>query len=693
MKKIVLTLGSLYKNNALLLVFYSILMLVLMLGYRIEIFHLVKDHYPDFQSLTLCDFLRLSAHYDAAAALCAISAFAVLITLAGRHKKTFITASSLALIIISAFLLISIDFFKTYETTFQTSFLGKEHTTALPRVLASIYSEMSARLIARMAFISLALVALTMVAARDWFHRGLPEMLGPGRGRLVLHALPLTILLPLAIITIAGASEPNYLETAQLMAKKPSKAMVSNLKEFSHNPLYNLLFPAPRKLHAVIADSSLAHESGFLDTTSRHFPVIHNRIEAVPRGKKYNIILFFFESTPAQYLDITIGGKTVAPTWQRMMRNSFLSLNHYANYPLSANALLSTLTSSYSMFTKEPVIEKYPDIPLKTASELLKSSGYRTCLLHTGMLRYAGQDRFLKHRKFDVILEYRHLKKPPYEDWVGWGLHERSMIEPSIEFIKKDRSAPFFVVYMPVNPHHPYAIPDDSYQITGPIDASLNYREKNWLKYLNSLHYCDAILGELIDRLEAEGLMDDTLFFLFSDHGEAFYQHSQNYNHPLFIYEENTRLPLLIYNKKFFPATMRYQGVSSHVDILPTILDILGIGNEGPMEGLSLFSRHRQQMALLKTTWKDDLVGVRDGRWKYIRRVRDCWEELYDLTADPEEKNNLAPIEGSVLQYYRSFTVQALNHTMTFYDRVLNIGAGSEDRGKADLEGKTQKGH
>jgi len=90
-------------------------------------------------------------------------------------------------------------------------------------------------------------------------------------------------------------------------------------------------------------------------------------------------------------------------------------------------------------------------------------------------------------------------------------------------------------VLQPVNPHHPYEIPDDSFAVAG-SPRGLDGKAAAWVKYRNSLHYADAVLGMLVERMEREGLMDNTLFILVADHGEAFYQHRGNYGHPLFLY-------------------------------------------------------------------------------------------------------------------------------------------------------------
>ncbi|HOW83258.1 MAG TPA: sulfatase-like hydrolase/transferase [Spirochaetota bacterium] len=701
MKRFFTSITESYRNNVLTFIFLSMIVILLMAGYRLEIHALIMERYPEMGAMGFFEYLRLSMRYDAAAILCCTVFLFVMTALMVKRKRLFVAAASIFLVVMTVFLLISIDFFKTYETTFQTGFLGKEHATAITRILASISSEISRGLIAKMALTSTVIMVLTFISASDWFASGLGGILTSEkrpRIRRAFLSLPPAVGLSLAAIMIAGASEDQYAEAARGFSAEPTRAMTSNLREFSLNPLYNLLVPGGEAApSAQLTAPANQGDMERLDTASEKFPGNLGPVTAVPRGKRYNIIFFFFESTPVKYLGLTVNGKAVAPTWNRLMENAFVSLDHYANYPLSANALLSVMTSSYSMHAKDPVIEKYPEIRLKTASEILKENGYRTCLLHTGTLEYAGQDRFLKNRKFDRIYQYRALKKPPYTEWVGWGLHERAMIEPGVEFMKSDPAAPFFVVYMPVNPHHPYPIPDESFRITDPIDDSKVFQGKNWMKYLNSLHYADAILGEIVDRLEAEGLLESTLLFLFSDHGEAFYQHRQNYNHPLFLYEENVRVPFIIYSKKFFPEPLRYRGISRHIDILPTMLDILSIENDRPMEGVALFSRHARQMAVLQTTWMDNMYSVRDGKWKYILRTKDSWEELYDIEKDPDEKNNLAGMDCTVAGYYRGIAYKAMRYDQGFYEKTLrNYGtarktAMSEEPGKIDLEGGAQE--
>ncbi len=665
-----------YLNIIHLLIAAEIIVTVMFLGYRIRVLNYIHSIFPDIGLGGALEYLSLSIHYDSLAMLYILAAFmAAMYVFAGTWKIKFLINSILTVLFIF-FILFSIEFFRVYETTFQTNFAGKEHFSDPGNVVNSAMAEFSSGFYVSF-FIAAGLVVILNLCLFRWekyneFSEMVEERPGSITGGVLLYHLP-AILAALLIAGIISDPAARIRKIASRHGKDEALKNESLLREFSLNPVYNIISGShqndPRPVSRALRENGFSYR---LNTDSIESSQRYHRVEDIPRSKRYNIILYFFESTPYEYLDIKINDRYVVETWRRLEKNSLNFRNHYANYPLSANALLTVFASAYDLNSKDMVIEKYPDIRLNTLPQILKSHGYRTCLIHTGGLGYAGQKRFLKTRKLDHIVEYDQLiKRPPYNHQVGWGVDERAMIEPGIEFIDMDRARPYFLVFLPVNPHHPYAIPDDRFRITGDPDDGPDYRARNWHNYLNSLHYSDVSLGMLVDALERRGLMEDTLLFLFADHGEAFYQHKMNYNHPLFIYQENVHVPFLIYNKELFPGPRYFDGTTRHIDITPTILDILGIQQIPEQEGVPALSPHREQLALLHTSWKDDYMGVADRRWKYIVRTGDRYEELYDIREDPGEKKNLALRHPDIAERYRRFVQDARAYKDEYYNRVL----------------------
>ena len=402
----------------------------------------------------------------------------------------------------------------------------------------------------------------------------------------------------------------------------------------------------------------------------------------IERGKRYNIIFYVFESTAQKYIGLTYRGKRVTPTWDRLQQNSFVAENHYANYPLSVNAMTSFWSSVYDLPGKRWITQDYPALKVASISEVLSRNGYRTMLLHTGNLDNFYHRNYLKHRKIDLIRDFRQLRRSEYRNPTGWSADDRSMVKPAVRFMKQEPGRPFFVTFFPSMPHHPYAAPEEKFRLTAAelsIDSTPE-RRKTWLRYLNALHYADLTLDHLLETLKKEDLLENTLLFLFADHGEAFYQHPGNFLHALYLYEENVHVPFLIYNKKMFPRRVTYSGISRHIDIAPTVLDMLRVGQEKEYQGLPLLAPHTQQLALLHTYWNRQFLGLRDEHWKYILNVRDRREELYDLRQDGDERTNLALRDPARTKRYREFVLRARHSKEEFFARMKAREAGARGR-------------
>ncbi len=104
-----------------------------------------------------------------------------------------------------------------------------------------------------------------------------------------------------------------------------------------------------------------------------------------------------------------------------------------------------------------------------------------------------------------------------------------------------------------------------------------------WNRYRNAVAYADTVVGGLVDWLDAHGLLATTVVVVTGDHGEEFNEHGY-WGHNGAFTPEQLRVPLVLYVPGLPPA--RHQGLSSHHDLAPTILALLGVTN--PPEDYSL---------------------------------------------------------------------------------------------------------
>ncbi len=161
----------------------------------------------------------------------------------------------------------------------------------------------------------------------------------------------------------------------------------------------------------------------------------------------------------------------------------------------------------------------------------------------------------------------------------------------------------------------------------------------------------DDGVGRVLAALEAAGLARDTLVVFASDQGSAFGQHglwgNSSWGSPYPAFNANLQIPLIVRQPGTIAAGARSDHTVNEFDLLPTLLDYLGLGDRAIAD-----SPGRSHAALLRggapgteqpVFWEYITTRVIQTRqWKYIKRFLDTPDELYDLAADPGENRNLA---------------------------------------------------
>ncbi|GMV20389.1 MAG: hypothetical protein AMXMBFR57_03380 [Acidimicrobiia bacterium] len=205
---------------------------------------------------------------------------------------------------------------------------------------------------------------------------------------------------------------------------------------------------------------------------------------------------------------------------------------------------------------------------------------------------------------------------------------------------------PFFAWMHLYDPHAPYESPDE-FRAQYPGHP-----------YRSAIAFTDAQVGRVLDFLDQRGLADDTLVIVTADHGEGLGEHGEE-THGFFVYQSTMRVPLImrVPGRDRGPARVA-QPVRS-VDIMPTVLDLLGAPTPGPMEGATLVPLmtgetreldrelvgYGEAMYPLHHYGWSELTSLRSDRFKLIDAPR---PELYDLETDPGELRNLFDERRSV---------------------------------------------
>ncbi len=158
-------------------------------------------------------------------------------------------------------------------------------------------------------------------------------------------------------------------------------------------------------------------------------------------------------------------------------------------------------------------------------------------------------------------------------------------------------------------------------------------------------------IGRLVNELKENNLYEHTLIIITADHGNQYGEHG-SVGHGYSLYDEEIRIPLIFYLPHFNKAII-IDSLAQGIDILPTVLDLLGIPPPYQAQGISLTGLIEKKPGAFVNDYVfaktlNDSFFIRSKQWKLIRKNinSDSFnDELYNIQKDPLEKNNLINIE------------------------------------------------
>ena len=179
--------------------------------------------------------------------------------------------------------------------------------------------------------------------------------------------------------------------------------------------------------------------------------------------------------------------------------------------------------------------------------------------------------------------------------------------------------------------------------------------------------FTDHHFGQLVAWLKNKGLYDSTAILVVSDHGEEFFDHG-GWGHGNTLYQEQLAVPLIVKFPGQVGAGQRLDELAQHVDLLPTILDLLGIDSPAHVQGRNLWPSqglvggHSTSggVAYLNLDGRemDSFVSPRGKLIRYLGANQAAYKfELFDLATDPSERHSLTP-SRTVLRGYLLSSLQ-----------------------------------
>lgn len=397
-----------------------------------------------------------------------------------------------------------------------------------------------------------------------------------------------------------------------------------------------------------------------------------------------NIILFAVDSLLADHMSCYGYPRLTTPHIDRFAAQGTLFERTYSAHIPTTSAYSSMLTGM-DVFNTQVVALRHrgplrPDI--QTLPEILREAGYNTsCIGFSGNPGSRGFDKYLD-----------------YAGWGSWNEGRSPKAEnlnrvaiPELDRLAKD-GRPFFLFIRHMDPHAPYLPPgpfermfyhgNESDPNNRSMDAVMAFKPfrdffASWMppgisdkdyviaQYDGAVAYMDAAIQNLFTQIDALGLTESTIVALNGDHGETLYDHECWFDHHG-LYDVTLHVPLIIRSPGQIPAGRRVSGYNQHKDLVPTLLELSGVGvGETRFDGRSLLPMIRGEVAshecefyITECTWMRK-HGWRTPHWKLIVALEPDFHfkppvELYNLVEDPHEDNNLADQEPETVAYLRA---------------------------------------
>lgn len=377
------------------------------------------------------------------------------------------------------------------------------------------------------------------------------------------------------------------------------------------------------------------------------------------------------------------------PNLDRLAARGTVFENHFTVHGKCVPSRIAMLTGRYAHTDAIRTVNATNHIPRGTpnAPEALRARGYETSVF--GLNHVWDNDYFYgKTQDGGAAVDYQSFSKPEFDslakrdlpvpagqtapaaireelamiDYSGCvegkltGFHDVNRADQAVHYLKhvRDRSKPFYLQVNLSKPHPPYAIPEPYYSMVNrdaltpwpydlPENATLHLRKQRELRLGNNISeaalrelqavyygmcaFVDNCIGNVLDALDAEGLWEDTLVVFCSDHGDFAGQYGINEKWDTAMQECILHVPMIVAGAGL-PEGKRFSGLTEHVDIAETFLDITGTatGPEWVRHGESLLPCVRGESSGKEAVFAD---GGHEASMR-ARFNRPVWQEKQD---------------------------------------------------------------
>ncbi|MFW5920458.1 MAG: LTA synthase family protein [Polyangiales bacterium] len=357
-----------------------------------------------------------------------------------------------------------------------------------------------------------------------------------------------------------------------------------------------------------------------------------------------NVIVILAEGIPWHLTSFGAPEEDPTPNLRRRAEEHGLLFDrYYATWHSSIQSLFAVACAEYPTTDVDyrTIVTLNPRIDCGELSQVLSDGRRHAGLFHGGHFSFYDKLGFLGGRDYEVAEDAASLEREyPKRESNKWGIDDRAVVDEMLAWIDGLPEGHGFASFMvPITAHYPFWTPSD---FDGPYEGG-----DERTRFLNAVRFSDEVFERLATGLEERGLYEDTLIVWLADHGTAVKKRPRPTPGRTF-YQQSLHVPLVLLNPRMFPPEEAggqrvSHRVGSHVDVLPTVLDALGLPPDSRHRGQSLISDDWEPRRAFFGAFRrgKTYVGFVEGDHKVVLDPETGETEYYDLAEDPGEENDL----------------------------------------------------
>ena len=356
-----------------------------------------------------------------------------------------------------------------------------------------------------------------------------------------------------------------------------------------------------------------------------------NELSDIYDGK--NVIVIHAESLQTLNINRSYNGVEVTPILNKMVREGFYFSNFYSEVGVGTSSDAEfTFSTSLMPSSNGTVFVNYFDREYQSIQQSFKDKGYYVFSMHGNngdfwnratMHKNLGYDKFYSKSSFDI------------DETIGLGISDKSFFKQAVSLIKdlsSKENKPFYGTLITLTNHTPWSDVElmDEYDVSWTVDIDGQSVTRDYLKnnimgnYFRSVHYMDQAIGQFIEDMDREGLLDNTVIVIYGDHDARISKKSYNlmYNYSPYtdsvlteeeegyvdyndyLYRLDKKVPFIIWTKDH-KYVQEVKTVTGMIDAAPILENLFGV------------SRNQYQLGhdVLGNKLEDNTVVLTDGSY------------------------------------------------------------------------------